>query len=120
MKPSAMKPNETGDELFIYSGKPYNAIGKLEAEILNLTVMMKKGVPVVSFVAVWDEGGHYGSGETEKEFPYDVYRRLSPDAIVNWLKELFPPQHVNIDDWESIRHNPKLKVWCEKHKPEQA
>lgn len=117
MKPSTMKPTETGDALIIFSGNPNNAIGKWEPEILNLTVMMKKGVPVVSFVAVWDEGGHFGAGESEKAFPDAVFQALSPDAIVNWLQELFSVQHVNIADWESIRNNPQLKAWCEKHKP---
>lgn len=117
MKSLAIKPKKTEDALIIFSGNPNHAIGKQEAEILNLTVRMKNGVPGVSFVEVWDEGGHFGSGESEKAFPDSVYRRISPDAIVDWLQELFPVLFCNIPDWDSIRQNPQLKAWCKRHKP---
>lgn len=111
---------ENEDALIIKSGNPNRAIGTGKTEIINLTVRMKAGIPTLSYVAVWDESGHFGSGKTEVAFPAAVYRSLSPDAIADWLQAYFLCAGCSSADFEPIRTDPRLQAWCEKHKPDQA
>ncbi|MED9969282.1 MAG: hypothetical protein UFA98_04630 [Ruminococcus sp.] len=117
MKQPTHKPDKIEDVFIIESCNPNKVIGTSKIAILNLTVLIKDGVPAVSYLELWDEGGHFGSGESELAFPDAVYQSLSPDSIVDWLQEHFSAADCASLDWESIRQNPKLKAWCEKYKP---